>query len=187
MSSPTLRVGEPAWTGGPPLPIEGARLLLDGPRIRLLLGYHDPTESEIHAVRSAAVELGIFHDDGVAAVAARIGEADGRWIVEACAPLILLDADAHVDNVRAESHRSAPPDTYPATLALCDSEDATVRALRHLHVPASVVHAARRAAHAQAARFESVAAAIRVHERALRYRTVGDLMHASAVQARIEP
>ena len=187
MSAPQLRVGEPAFQDGPPLPIDGARLCMNGPLIRLLIGYHEPTPSEMEAVRSGAVELGVFHDGGVAAVAVRVGEEGGRWRIEARASLILLDVPAHIDGVGGDGAPTTSPDAYPAELALCDPGEAVVVALRHLMLPEPIVTAARRAAHAQAARFETPGAAIRTHERALRTRTVRHLMEHATARVRINP
>lgn len=184
MPSPTLRVGEPAVPGGPPLPIEGARLHLDGPLVQLLVGYHEPTASEVEAVESGEVELGVYHEEGIAAIVARAGERAGYWHVETCAPLILLNAAAHVDGLDDVS--STGSDTYPAELALCESEHRLVYALRRLRVPAPIICAARRAAHAQANRFQSVAAAVQAHELGLRYRTVREMMDLATARARIE-
>lgn len=185
VSCHTLKVGEPAFPDGPPLTLEGARLLLDGPLIRLLIVYFEPTAEEVRAVESGDVELGIYHENGVAAVVARVGEHGEHWLIEARAPLILLDVDAHIDGVGGDGAPAAPPELYPAELALCGTQRGIVHAVRQILVPVELVHAARRAAHAQAARFESVAAAIRAHECGLRGRTVRAMMDAAAVRARI--
>ena len=183
MSPPTLAVGEPAIVGGPPLPIEGARLDLAGPSVRLLIGYHEPTPSEIQAVESADVELGIFDDDGVAAIAIRAGRDPGHWPIETYAPLILVDTDAHRGGL--ERVAEPPPEVFPVELALCETDRTIVRALRRLLVPGSFVRVAWSAAHAQAARFTCIRTAIRAHECVLRFRTVRELMQHSIVRTRI--
>lgn len=174
----TLRVGAPALDGGPPLPIEGARLFLNGPRVRLLIIYHEPTPDEVEAIQSADIELAVYHENGIAAVVARAGEADGYWRVEARAPLILLDVEEHMDGASQEHVR--------AEMALCGTERSIVRAIRNFLVPASVVRAACKAAHAQAARFSSVAAAVRAHECILRSHTVRSMTERAVARVRID-
>jgi len=183
MSPPTLAVGEPAVVGGPPLPIEGARLVLNGRRIRVLIGYHEPTPSEIKAVRTAEVELGLFNTDEVAAVAIRAGQDNGHWLIETHAPLILPDTPLHRNGVGGDATSSS--EVYPIELALCETDHSIVCALRRLLVPVSFVRAARNAAHAHLARVECVRTAIRMHERVLRFRTIRELMQGSEVRLRI--
>ena len=176
-----LRVGRPALAGGPPAPIEGARLLLDGPALRLVVVYHEPTPAEVAAVERGPVDLGVYHDGGLAALAAQIGAPGDPGRVEVKVPLLLLDRAAHTDGVGA----GEPPDAYPAEVALCQARGTVVQALRPLTVPAALVLAARKAAHAQAAQFGSVGDALRAHERGLRLLTVRDLLDRAVARARI--
>ena len=180
MNSP-LRVGAPASVGDS-VPIEGARLFLDGPAIRVVVVYEEPTPAEVAAVETGPVEIGVYHADGVAAVVLQVGEPGDPGRIEAHAPLVLLDRAAHVDLVAAGSCSQ----TWSVTLALCQAEGTVVRAVRSLGAPAGVVEAARRAAHAQAARFGCAADARRAHRSALRRSTVCDLMRRAVARVRIE-
>ncbi|MDT7858133.1 hypothetical protein RQM47_15910 [Rubrivirga sp. S365] len=177
----SLRVGSPVHAGDP-IPIEGARLLLNGPTIRALVVYEEPTPAEVEAVETGPVELGVYHADGVAAVAFRVGEPGTPGRIETHAPLVLLDGAAHVNGVTGGPCSQA----RSLTLALCQAEGTVVRAVRSLAVPAEVVEAARRAVRAQAARFGCAADARRAHRSALRRSTVCDLMRGAVARVRIE-
>lgn len=179
MSSP-LRVGAPASVDDS-FPIEGARLLFDGPAIRVVLVYEEPTPAEVAAVETGPVQLGVYHADGVAAVALQVGEPGDPGRIEAHAPLVLFDRAAHVDLVAAGSCSL----TWTVTLVLCQAEGTVVRAVRSLGAPAEVIEAARCAAHAQAARFGCAADARRTHRSVLRRSTVGDLMRGAVARVRI--
>ncbi|OZC01399.1 hypothetical protein BSZ36_17075 [Rubricoccus marinus] len=175
MSTPPFTVGRPVLLDGPPPPLEGARLLLDGPVPRLLVVYHEPTPEEIAAVQLGRADLGLYHRDGVAALAARFGEPTDPARVEVLAPLVLF----------GRSVDPGPPALRTAQVALCDAARLLVRSLRSVSLPAAFLHAARCASRVQTARFASAAAAVRAHEAALRALTVPDALRCAVARAHL--
>lgn len=195
-----LRVGQRATTtsgDAGALPIEGARASVDGDVLRVLLAFVDPDEPERHAVAHGPVELGVFVDGGIAVLLLRIGRPDGPALIEAKAPVNLLDRTARLNGFLHE-HTGVPVTPLGITpseasesgltveLALCDSETHVVEALRALHVSADLVGALRKAGRRQLASFACATDVTRATLHATRAATVDELMARAAERYRVD-
>jgi len=190
-----LRVGESAVTSDGPagvLPIEGACAFVEGDTVRILLAYVDPTASELRAVERAPVEFGLFTKDGAAALLLRIGEPDGPALIEAKAPLVVSDREAHPDGFspthsegRHPSLRRNGAPSLAAEIGLCDADTHLVRALRRIDLPADLAEAVHHAIRLQVATFTCAVEAYRATLRATRAATVDDLMARAEKRHRI--
>lgn len=190
-----LRVGERATTStgdAVALPIEGARAFVDGDVVRVLLAFVDLAGPEHQAIEQGPVELGLFADGGVAALLLRIGEPEGSALIEAKAPLNVLDHDARFNGCLHTSPGSGRVslrrcEEAPRTveLVLCDSDTHVVQALRRVSVSADLAETIREAVRLQAATFACAAEVDRATLHATRTATVDDLMARAEKRDRI--
>ena len=154
-------------------------MTLAGPALCLTLVYEEPTEQEARAVETGPVALGIYHADGITALALRAGHLDDPDRVKASAPLILIDDEGHVVTALADAHART---AWPVHLTLCDTADGTVRVVQSVETPPELVASARQATRAQASRFASASEAAVEHTLRLRGLTTDHIFDRAEVR-----